>query len=334
MKSGRRWGIIKYMNDNFMKKSFFLILAAILVFSLYGCLKKSTPLTQDQVEQNQAQNINEEQKTSIPTWINGSSVISGQFADADVINLGDGKYRMYYSEEPETPGFSGRVYSAVSNDGINWTKENGIRMVWATFPSVIRTNDNKFRIYFQNQGVIKSAISSDGLSWQEERGTRIDATNPAGLALTKVASPTVIKLDDKYLMVYRGDLNQRYSADVPNNETELLLWATSVDGLTFEKQGIAFDSRNSEFKGLLDGPDLVQWDDGSIRLYFWSYRGVYHLNYQDGNFSKTASFDFSIDPSVPFPMNPPGDPTLIKISDEWFMYYGQHTKGIYYANLK
>jgi len=112
------------------------------------------------------------------------------------------------------------------------------------------------------------------------------------------------------------------------------LWATSVDGLTFEKQGIAFDSRNSEFKGLLDGPDLVQWDDGSIRLYFWSYRGVYHLNYQDGNFSKTASFDFSIDPSVPFPMNPPGDPTLIKISDEWFMYYGQHTKGIYYANLK
>jgi hypothetical protein len=37
---------------------------------------------------------------------------------------------------------------------------------------------------------------------------------------------------------------------------------------------------------------------------------------------------------APFPENPPGDPTLIEINDKWFMYYGQHTKGIYYATLE
>ena len=53
---------------------------------------------------------------------------------------------------------------------------------------------------------------------------------------------------------------------VPNNETHILLWATSEDGLTFVKEGIALDSRNAEFKGWLDGPEFVKWDDNSVRL--------------------------------------------------------------------
>jgi len=35
-----------------------------------------------------------------------------------------------------------------------------------------------------------------------------------------------------------------------------------------------------------------------------------------------------------FPSSPPGDPTLGKVGDKWFMYYGQHTKGIFYASLE
>jgi len=68
-------------------------------------------------------------------------VIPGRYCDAEVVKLEDGRYRMYYSLEPEAPGFEGQVYSAVSADGINWIEEEGIRVKWATFPSVIRLSD-------------------------------------------------------------------------------------------------------------------------------------------------------------------------------------------------
>lgn len=275
----------------------------------------------------------EEKETSAPEWKYSGLAIAGGFADADIVELSNGSLRMYYSEEPETSGFQGRVYSAISSDGLNWTKETGTRMTWATFPSVMKLSDARYRMYFQNAGLIKSAISSDGLSWSEESGIRMDTANSLGLTLENVAAPTVIKNDSQYIMVYRGTINQKYPGQVPNSNTQLFLWATSPDGLNFTKKGMALDSRNGEFKGLLDGPEFVLWDDGSIRLYFWSYHGAYHVEFKNNSFSQTAQFDYTTasSPSVEFPQNPPCDPTLTKINNKWFMYYGQHTKGIYYA---
>lgn len=294
-------------------------------------LSQPTPLP---TEEEKIKNEKEQPKTGL--WVEGNAAISGKYADADVITLDDGKYRMYYSEEPEVPGFKGQVYSALSSDGNNWAQEDGTRMEWAIFPSVIKLQDGRFRMYFQNQGVIKSTVSSDGLLWKDEAGTRIDIANNAGFKLENVAAPTVIKVNDEYILVYRGTINEKYPAPVPNNNIQLLLWATSKDGLAFEKKGIALDSRNDIFYGLLDGPEFVKWDNHEIRLYFWSYKGIYHLTYNDGVFSKDAIFDYTTNdnPLNPFPENPPSDPTLAKITDKWFMYYGQHEKGIFYAVLE
>lgn len=269
----------------------------------------------------------------ISVWKYAGIAIAGRFADADIIDLRNGQYRMYYSAEPEISGFQGQVYSVLSEDGIHWKQEEGIRLKWATFPSVLKTPDARFRMYFQNQGVIKSAISSDGLSWSEESGVRIDTVDSLGLNLDNVADATVLKVEDIYLMVYRGTINQRYSQRVPNPDTQFFFWATSQDGLTFEKKGMALDSRNEEFKGMVGGPELVPWEDGSLRLYFWSYKGIYHITYKDSSFSQDAVFDYttSDNPLNQFPENPPGDPTLAKINGKWFMYYGQHEKGIYHA---
>ncbi|HII16034.1 MAG TPA: hypothetical protein HA362_07010 [Nanoarchaeota archaeon] len=266
-------------------------------------------------------------------WKYGGIAIPGQYADAEIVQVEPGKYRMYYSAEPEVPNFKGQIYSAVSTDGKTWGRESGERMKWATFPSVIKLDDGKYRIYYQNAGAIKSALSSDGLSWQEESGTRMDTANNAGMALDNVAAPTVMKTGSVYVMVYRGDINEKYPAEVPNQNTQLFLWATSSDGLSFEKKGIALDSRNEEFSGLLDGCELVQWDDGA-RLYFWSYSGVYHSSFDGTKFSE-VEFDYSTaeDTNMKFYPNPPGDPSLMKINSKWLMYYGQHTKGIYYAEL-
>ena len=42
-------------------------------------------------------------------------------------------------------------------------------------------------------------------------------------------------------------------------------WATSTDGLTWTTRGVALESRNVTFKGSVQGPELVRWDDGKIR---------------------------------------------------------------------
>ncbi|HLB95409.1 MAG TPA: hypothetical protein VJK26_00700 [Patescibacteria group bacterium] len=284
----------------------------------------------------ESQPVSEKTK-SAPTWQEQGVAIAGKFADAEIVDLGGGKYRLYYSVEPEVSGNKLEMYSSTSTDGITWTKEEGIRKEFATFPDVVKLPDGTFRLYFQNAGVIKSATSKDGLTWQDEPGMRIDKEE-SGFTLENVGAQSTFQLDDKtYLMVYRGTINEPYKTTekLPNQETHLYFWATSKDGLSFEKKGIAFDSRNETLLGATDGAEWVRWDDGELRIYFWSYSGVYHVVYEDDTFSELV-FDFTNnkDTQAKFAPDPPGDPTLAKIDNQWLMYYGQHTKGIYYAVLK
>lgn len=275
-------------------------------------------------------------------WQEGGVAIAGKYADADLVNLGDGRWRIYYSVEPEVAGNKLELYSATSTDGINWTQEEGVRKEFATFPSVIKLTDGKYRFYFQNAGVIKSALSDDGLTWQDEPGTRIEASEERLSNIENVGAQTVLQLDDgSFLMVYRVMIKERYSQEVPNETTQILYYAISQDGLAWEKKGLALDSRNELFSGLIDGAEFVKWDPSTssgqaeIRLYFWSYKGIYHNVFENGIFSQEPDFDYTVSTgNQPFPPNPPGDPTLGKIGGKWFMYYGQHEKGIYYATLE
>lgn len=270
-----------------------------------------------------------------PSWKSQGVAIAGTYADAEIADAGNGIYRLYYSIEPEVPGNQLEVFSSISRDGVNWSREEGVRKRFATFPDIVRLPDGRFRMYFQNAGVIKSASSKDGLVWADEDGVRMDGAE-AGFNIDTVGAQTTLRLEDgTYIMVYRGAINKKYSQEVPNSITTILFYATSKDGVNFEKKGIALDSRNPEFKGWLDGPEWVQWDDGEPRLYFWSYRGIYHLTYTGGTFSGDAVFDYTTsgNPLNMFPPNPPGDPTLARINGRWFMYYGQHPD-IQYAILE
>lgn len=308
-----------------------IIVAVILLFFVFYMLRSSLQINNLAGNENLGgEQTNKEEV--VPAWTDKSLVISGNYADADVVDLGNGNYRMYYSLEPEVAGFNGQVYSAVSSDGINWKTESGTRKEQATFPSVIKLPDGKHRMYFQNAGVIKSAISSDGLAWSDESGTRINTDNNLGLTFRNVLAPTVMNTGNEYVMVYAGAIDEKYSVElVPNSETHVLMWATSQDGLTFEKKGMAVDSRNSVFKGWLDGPEFFDFD-GKTKIYFWSYKGVYSVAFDRNSFSD-SKFEFTNSPKSTdlFPSNPPGDPTLMKIGGKNFMYYGGHQTGIYYA---
>lgn len=238
----------------------------------------------------------------------------------------ENKYRMYFGGAPEGGGETG-VFSAISSDGINWKIEAGIRVKSAVFPDVLRLPDGRWRMYFQKGGVIRSAISKDGVAWQEEAGIRIDRGGHDNLDDYGIGASTTIRLNDgSYLMVYRTEKRQRFCEHSPNPSSFFFFYAISKDGLNFEKKGMALDSRNDVFCDLLDGPELVLWDDGRLHLFFWSHRGVYESIFEGDAFSE---------PKLVFPRapgeHPPADPTLIKIKGKWFMYYGQYQKGIFFA---
>ncbi len=268
-------------------------------------------------------------------WIEKGAVVNGLYADAEVVDLGNGKFRMYYSASPEAGGKL-ELYSATSSDGISWKKEGGTRKEFSTFPDVVKLSDGRYRLYFQNMGVIKSAVSNDGLTWTDEPEVRIDKSE-SGYVLDMVGAQSTIKLSDgTYIMVYRGSENKPYGTKkLPNQTTSYYFYATSSDGLKFTKKGLAVDSRNDTLDGFVDGAEFVDWASGELRLYFWSYKGIYKTSYKDGAFVKPV-FEFYNHPEdkSPYPQTVPSDPTLARIGGIWFMYYGQHPKGIFYAVLK
>lgn len=273
-----------------------------------------------------------------PTWQKGGVAVEGKFADADIVAIDSKTWRLYYAVQPEVQGNNFEVYSATSTDGKTWTQEAGTRKTMATFPEVLKLKDGRYRMYFQSAGVLKSAISTDGLTFSDEAGTRIDKANPDNLVFDNVAAPTTTQLDDgTFVMIYRGTINSRYAANTPNPTTQLLLWATSADGLTFTKKGIAVDSRDAALNGQLDGPDFVKWDDGKYHVFVTSYTGVYEFTFDGTSFSKpTLAFAGEAQQSgAGFVGAPPGDPTVAKIGGTWYMYYGASvtTGGINYATL-
>ncbi len=277
--------------------------------------------------------------TKTQTWKEGGFAVPGTYADADVVKIGDKQWRLYYAVQPEVQGNRLEVYSATSTDGKTWTQEAGTRKTMATFPEVIKLSDSRYRMYFQSAGVLKSAVSSDGLTFVDEAGTRIDTANTEGLTFDNVAAPSIVqKSDGTFVLVYRGSINTRYAADTPNPTTQLLMWATSTDGLNFTKKGIAVDSRTSTLNGQLDGPDLVQWDDGTYKLFATSYTGVYQFDFSGTSFGTPtlALAGEAKKTSMGFTGSPPGDPTTANINGTWFMYYGgpHDQNGIHYATLQ
>lgn len=309
-------------------------LLAVMVLILAIIIATGIWLMRKPVEQEATETATPETTTTTDTqatWTKTGTAVPGQYADADVVKLAPNSYRMYYSVQPEVAGNNFEVYSSTSVDGKTWTKEAGTRKTMATFPDVAPVIGNRYRMYYQNAGVIKSAISTDGLTFTDESGTRIDKTNDLGLTFDNVAAPTVYLQADGtdygYVMVYRGTINTPYAGEkVPNQNTQVLLWATSPDGLTWTKKGMAVDSRTSLY-GLADGPELFTWKDGTTRLSFWSYAGVFWSTFKDGEFT-TPEKVFALAEATAmnkFPTPTPGDPTYAEFNDVWYMYYGQNT---------
>ena len=173
-------------------------------------------------------------------WIYKKITIQGEVAgsqtgispvDPDIVLLQDGRYRLFYM-------YAGGIYSAISNYGINFVKEDGVRyqqegMVYD--PDVVKMGD-VWRMFVSLDIRNLSTVSSDGLSFSRENELPFDGsvscTIPVengyrmyyikqggiyssfssdgrnwvfeGLRLDNAADPTVIRLSDGiYKMFYK-----------------------------------------------------------------------------------------------------------------------------------
>lgn len=109
---------------------------------------------------------------------------------------------MYYSG---SDGTNSRILSAISSDGLTWTKESGIRIDGGGNPDVIELPDRTYRMYYESSNQILSATSTDGLTWIKESGIRL--TTGGTYDSGQVHDPNVIKLSDgTYRMYYDGSV--------------------------------------------------------------------------------------------------------------------------------
>ncbi|MCX6356880.1 MAG: hypothetical protein NT045_03235, partial [Candidatus Aureabacteria bacterium] len=182
--------------------------------------------------------------------------------DASVVDLPDGRFRMYYkgANGQGGPGQAiHKIFSAISSDGLTFVKE-GLRIDskttgdngWASVPEAILLPDGRVRIYYVSgdpvaKWGIMSSISSNGLAFQKEAGAR----------LTGFVDPAATILSDGRYLVLAAQIG------VEVTEAPLGIYSfVSEDGLSFvNQQPVLLEN------GVFD-PTVTEVSKGVYRAYF------------------------------------------------------------------
>jgi predicted GH43/DUF377 family glycosyl hydrolase len=243
-----------------------------------------------------------------------------------VLALPDGRYRMYFTIRD-----GGGIQSAISSDGLNWTKESGLRVANGAQgsgeegvgdPTVIQLDDGSYRMYYSgklgfggpNTGEINriySAISSDGLNWQKE-GLRVESVGTPDNGWASV-SEIVRTFDGRYRLYYVGNavLHPYY--------LDYIVSAISNDGLNFTREGII-----SGLPVLAHDPSVITFSNGTYWLFYaWGAHdqtSIYTARSTDGrNF--TLDYVAQVVPGGTYDPSAIVDPAVILFPDGTYRVY-------------
>jgi hypothetical protein len=270
-------------------------------------------------------------------WTKSTSVVPGRYADAEVFRLPDGRYRMLYGTESEVAASKFGIYSSVSRDGRSWRSEGRVLAGRFSGADVVGLPGGGYRMYVNGPapgtpppggvpiaGLI-SYTSANGKTWQAKSGLRLPSSWLANGERYGFTSTTRLP-DGRWLMAYEVDRDGRYARNVPSGLAQIR-WATSTDGLTFTKRGLAVNPRTQLLLGNARSPEFL-----GTQLYFHSLKGIFRVTWNGKGFTSSPKVELASckDPKKVFPWTPPpGDPTLARIGDTTVMFHGDHTRGIF-----
>ncbi len=196
--------------------------------------------------------------------VNSTLLFNGEIPQHVSVDAADdrtivGDYQMWYSGND---GTDFRLMYAVSPDGINWSKiqtlmdtgltghndEHGIVQV-----SIIKESATSYKMwycgYYNADYQIMYAISPDGINWTKHSPTAIIPLGPTGsYDDDQVIGPYVLKENSRSIpkipVVYSGnkELMKMWYRGYKNSDSKWrIMYATSLDGLTWTKIGTIID---------------------------------------------------------------------------------------------
>jgi len=172
------------------------------------------------------------------------------------------------SPGPVQPAPSGgiethQVMSATSADGLNWTRDEGIRVGRASVPCALNDADQRVLLYFVQPPdqpgkpeTVACAVSADGMRFEREPAFQIE-----GLSTLKAVDPSILKDEaGRFRLYYLASNHPGDPAAGPNPHAIHL--ALSEDGIRFRESGSVF-----EYPDLVD-PDVFRFGDQWLMYVF------------------------------------------------------------------
>ena len=204
----------------------------------------------------------ESQKVVTAAELGQSSIVGPSLIETEA-----GHYRLYIQARAEknNENMSGvNILSLISDDGINWDYEPGIRISHggdsavdseSGEPGVYLGPDNKYHMAYTGRFMGKNkagkdqkmhrvvfAVSEDGLAWTKLNQHYSDPENINDFA----SSAEVTIIDGEYVIYYTGQRN--------------IIRATSGDGLSWNRKEIAFRTGHDSTMVKIDGTYYMFWN--------------------------------------------------------------------------
>lgn len=229
------------------------------------------------------------------------------FADATVIRLTDGRWRMFM--------FANTAYrSAISSDGLAFTMEAGYKMREGAGQSrAFRLDDGRIRIYFSSNGIMSAISSDDGATFTEEAGFRV---TPSAAGMTALTGPGVVKLRNGTYKMYFSTL------PIPGEgvKPHYIRSATSADALTWTMDsGVRIGTGATTLTGNSEHPAAYVNSDGSVTLFY--FRNTDLKLYQS---TATDGLTFTSEAWTGLDLN---DPDIVNLPDGTVRLYGGGING-------
>jgi hypothetical protein len=198
-------------------------------------------------------------------------------------------YFTAYGPEAWFPDSSAQIHSALSDDGLDWRIEPGVRL--ATHPNasrkvycpdVIPLSDGRLRMYYEAAGdrggtSVLSAVSNDGIDFTPEPGVRFgdnDHSYGSPRCLQYNATEEGVSRDATMFRLYC------HQTPSPNNHGswQRIVSAVSPDGLDFSMEsGVRIDQDRPDESGCVYAPEVVAVSGGGYRMYYagWTLEPIH-----------------------------------------------------------